>query len=93
MASDRQLAANRKNAQKSTGPASAKGKLKSRKNARRHGLAINVGREPLFRAEVEKMAQIFSQARNEPSITLIAEQAAEAEIDLLRIGKICWLDF
>jgi hypothetical protein len=34
------------------------------------------------------MAQIFSRARNEQSITLIAQDAAEAEIDLLRIGKI-----
>jgi hypothetical protein len=34
------------------------------------------------------MAQNFSRARNEQSITLIAHEAAEAEIDLLRISKI-----
>lgn len=88
MASDRQLAANQKNAKKSTGPTSDSGKLRSRKNALRHGLAMNVKREPLLQADVEKLAQIFSQARNEPSITLIAQDAAMAEIDLLRISKI-----
>jgi hypothetical protein len=34
------------------------------------------------------MAQIFSRACNEPSITLNAQAAAEAEIDLLRISNI-----
>ena len=36
--SDRQLAANRANAQLSTGPTSPEGKLKSSQNARRHGI-------------------------------------------------------
>ena len=34
------------------------------------------------------MAQILSRARGEPSITLTTQDAAVAEIDLLRIGKI-----
>jgi hypothetical protein len=38
MASDKQIAANRRNAQKSTGPKTSQGKLKSRCNALRHGL-------------------------------------------------------
>jgi hypothetical protein len=38
MASDKQIAANRRNAQKSTGPRTTQGKLKSRCNALRHGL-------------------------------------------------------
>jgi hypothetical protein len=88
MASDRQIAANQRNAKKSTGPTSDSGKLRSRKNAFRHGLAIGVDRDPPHRADVEKLAQIFSQARNEPSITLIAQDAATAELDLLRISKI-----
>ncbi|HZS55793.1 MAG TPA: hypothetical protein VFA65_15440, partial [Bryobacteraceae bacterium] len=39
MASEAQLAANRENAQHSTGPASETGKAASSKNAVRHGLA------------------------------------------------------
>jgi hypothetical protein len=39
MASDKQIAANRRNAAKSPGPRTAAGKERSRMNARRHGLA------------------------------------------------------
>ena len=38
MASDKQIAANRRNAQKSTGPKTLAGKRKCRRNALRHGL-------------------------------------------------------
>jgi len=42
MASERQIAANQKNAKKSTGPRSKAGREASRRNARRHGLAIAI---------------------------------------------------
>jgi hypothetical protein len=88
MTSDRQLAANRRNAKKSTGPISRSGKSRSRQNAFRHGLATSADRDPLLSADVNQMAQILTRARGEPSITLITQDAAVAEIDLLRIGKI-----
>jgi hypothetical protein len=40
MASERQIAANRANAKLSTGPKSAAGKLRSNRNALKHGLSI-----------------------------------------------------
>ena len=42
MASDRQVAANRRNAAKSTGPRTTMGKHRSRMNAFRHGLTAEV---------------------------------------------------
>jgi hypothetical protein len=44
MASERKIAANRRNAQKSTGPRSDAGKKRSSRNAYRPGLAAGVGR-------------------------------------------------
>lgn len=88
MASDKQIAANQRNAKKSTGPTTELGKSKSRSNAVRHRLAISADRDPLVRRDVEKLTQIISSARNEPKITLSARDAAVAQIDLLRIRKI-----
>jgi len=40
MATEKQIAANRRNAKKSTGPRTQEGKARSRMNALRHGLAV-----------------------------------------------------
>jgi hypothetical protein len=88
MASEKQIAANRKNAEKSTGPKTESGKRKSRSNAVRHRLAIGADRDPTLRENVEKLAGILSSARNEAQITQFAQDAAVAQIDLLRIRKI-----
>ena len=88
MASDRQRAANQRNAKKSTGPSSDSGKRRSRQNAVRHGLAMRICRDPLLAADVEKMTRIFSRALGEAHITVASRSAAEAEIALIRIGKI-----
>jgi hypothetical protein len=93
MTSDRQVAANRRNAKKSRGPISVSGKRRSRENALRHGLATSVDRDPLLRADVDRLAKILSHARGEPNITLTTQDAAAAEIDLLRIGKVRALIF
>ena len=56
MASERQITANRRNAQKSTGPRSVEGKRCARRNAYRHGLAAAVGHSRKSAAEIDALA-------------------------------------
>ena len=88
MPSDRQIAANRNNAKKSTGPRSDAGRAASRRNARRHGLAIAIGTDPAFQDEIEKLAKTLSLSRGVQHVDERAREAAEAELDLLRIRKV-----
>jgi hypothetical protein len=88
MPSDRQIAANRKNAKKSTGPRSDAGREASRSNARRHGLAVPIGADPAFHDDIEKLAKALSLSRGIQNVDERARGAAEAELDLLRIRKI-----
>jgi hypothetical protein len=51
MATEKQIAANRANAQKSTGPKTAAGKLTSSRNAYRHGLSSPLRLDPVTSAK------------------------------------------
>jgi len=88
MISDRKSASNRKNAQKSTGPRSEVGRWHSRRNALRHGLAVAIGTDPSFSKDIEALAIILAGGRSGQSAGEFARQAAEAEIDLLRIRRL-----
>jgi hypothetical protein len=86
MTSGRKIAANRKNAKKSTGPRSAAGRATSRHNARRHGLATGIGSDPAFRDDIEILAKLLAGGRE--NIGEFAREAAEAHLDLTRIRRI-----
>jgi predicted DNA-binding ribbon-helix-helix protein len=88
MPSDRQIAANRNNAKKSTGPRSETGRQASRRNARRHGLAIAIRTDPAFHDDIEKLAEALSLSCGMQNVDERARDAAGAELDLLRIRKI-----
>ena len=88
MSSDRQNAANRNNAQRSTGPRSKKGRDVSRHNARRHGLAVAVGADPAFCGDIEMLAKALSRSSDIQKVDAGFRRAAEAELDLMRIRKI-----
>ena len=88
MTSDRKIESNRKNAQKSTGPRSEAGQRRSRRNALHHGLAIAIGSDPSFSEDIKRLAGVLARGRSGPNIGEFAYQAAEAEIDLLRIRKL-----
>ena len=88
MTTDRKIASNRKNAKKSTGPRSEAGRHRSRANALRHGLAIAIGSDPSFSAEIEKLALALDPGKDKQTVGNFARQFAEAELDLLRVRKI-----
>jgi hypothetical protein len=65
LASEKQIAANRRNAAKSTGPRTEKGKACSRMNALRHGLAITLPEQEKTWDEINthSPAQIMKRVR------------------------------
>jgi hypothetical protein len=92
MPSDHQITANRNNAKKSTGPRSKEGREVSRRNARRHSLAIDIGSDPAFHEDIEKLAKALSLSSGTQKVSEHAREAAEAELDLSRIRKVrAWL--
>jgi hypothetical protein len=88
MTSERKIAANRNNAKKSTGPRSDAGRAVSRLNALRHGLAATIGNDAAFDGDVADLAKVISSASGLQSVSEVAREAAEAQLDLSRIQKI-----
>ena len=88
MPSERKIAANRSNAKKSTGPRSDAGRQVSRRNALRHGLAVDIRTDPAYSEDIEQLAKILSHARGRQNVSDNACDAAEAVLDLFRIRKV-----
>ena len=88
MATERQIRANRANAQRSTGPRTAAGKLKSSRNAYRHGLS---GAMPLDLSSTAKVNLIARELAGEQATEdrlASATYFAGAQMELLRIRAI-----
>lgn len=88
MTSPQQSAANRANAQKSTGPRSQAGKARSARNALKHGLAAPVALDSAIAGHIMSLARsvVGDQADDSP-MWIYAQQIAEAELDLARIRQ------
>lgn len=82
MASERQIAANRANAKRSTGPKSALGKSRSSRNAVRHGLSRPL---PLDATSAEAQAIAHALIADGMEDQLAAAELAAAQLELLRI--------
>jgi hypothetical protein len=54
----------------------------------RHGLAIAIGSDPSFRKDIEALARALESEGGGQIVGDFARQIAEAELDLLRIGKL-----
>ena len=85
MASAKQIAANRANAQRSTGPKTAAGQLKSSRNSCRHGLSLPLSVDLQTRANIETLAQAIAGEHATEDQLQVAELIAEAQLDLKRI--------
>jgi hypothetical protein len=85
MATEKQIAANRASAQKSTGPQTLAGKLKSSRNAYRHGLLSPSRLDPVMSAQADAIARaLIVGDPNEEKLRSAAEFAA-AQLELQRI--------
>jgi hypothetical protein len=83
--SERQLAANRRNAARSTGPRTRAGKMRSRRNALRHGLAASLADHTLAPPEVDNFSNLIVGDRPSSSACNYAREAALAELDILKV--------
>jgi hypothetical protein len=80
--------ANRLNARVSTGPRTAAGKARSRRNAFRHGLSLSVLADPALAAEVGALAQkILGENNVNVELRELAHRIAETQIDLIRVRQ------
>jgi hypothetical protein len=87
MASERQIAANRRNARKSTGPRSGAGRKRASRNAYRHGLTLNITSTAAFAEQLDKLVRKIA-GNTDDAITLErAREIAQAELDLARVRR------
>jgi hypothetical protein len=87
MATDRQIAVNRRNARKSTGPVSSAGRKRAARNAYRHGLSLDIRSISSFAKQVEKLARKIAADARQPISFERARTVAEAELELARVRQ------
>jgi hypothetical protein len=87
MASEKQTAANRANARRSTGPKTALGKLKSSRNAFRHGLSIPLQSNHAVSEEIHALVKALVEGDTSEVKLLAANNVALVELELARIRK------
>ena len=87
MVSERKLAANRRNAKKSTGPKSVSGKKRSSGNALRHGLSVPISKVG-SQVQLKELARHFAGGIGNVRIFVLAETAAVAQLELERVRRV-----
>ena len=85
MTSDRKIKANRANARASTGPKTAQGRVRTARNALRHGLSLPVCSNPALSEEVEALAREIAGPGPNAETKELARRVAEAQMDLRRV--------
>ena len=88
MASERKIAANRRNARNSTGPRSSVGKRRTSRNAYRHGLTATVASSAERTKRIERLAREIAGTATDVFVLERARDAAQAELDLEQIRRV-----
>ena len=88
MASPQRIAANRRNARRSTGPRTAIGKARAKRNAWQHGLAARLPCTEAVGSDVERLALAIAGPDPDPCRLHFANIAANAELELRRIHAV-----
>ena len=88
MASAKQIAANRANAQRSTGPTTALGKMKSSRNSVRHGLSWPLPLDLATASKVDALARALTPRDAGDAEWTSAVEFATAQLELVRIRTI-----
>ena len=87
MASERQIAANRRNAGKSSGPRSGPGKKRASRNAYRHGLTLSITSTAAFAKQLDKLARKIAGDAHDAVTLERALRIAQAELELARVRQ------
>jgi hypothetical protein len=87
MASERQIAANRRNARKSTGPRSGAGKNRASRNAYRHGLTLSRTSTAAYAKQLDKLVREIAGNSKDAIVLERARAVAHAELDLARVRR------
>jgi len=81
MVSERQIAANRRNARKSTGPRSGVGKKRASRNAYRHGLSLSITSTAAVAKQLDKLVRKIAGNTENAIVLERARAIAQAELD------------
>lgn len=85
MTSQAKIDANRRNALRSTGPRTDKGKARSLRNALKHGLSVAVSRDQAVAGELEAITAVFAPLLDDSRE--IARLAAEMQVQMVRVQR------
>jgi hypothetical protein len=88
MATEMQIRANRENAKRSTGPKSLAGRIKSSRNAMRHGLSIPLAADPPAGTQAYKLLELLTPEGGSPLQRMVALEMAQAQAQLLRVAAV-----
>jgi hypothetical protein len=85
MPTAKQIAANRANAERSTGPKTMAGKLKASRNAFQHGLSLPLRHDMAASTKADALALALAGEQASEEERMAAHEVAQAQLELVRI--------